>query len=378
MYRVSAKQLILLGFISALVAAVLVACAHKVLERGSVSVETHVIADPSVATDEQNNIEIYRKLSPGVVHITSTSLVRGWFGVYPSEGTGSGSIIDDKGHILTNYHVVRGARQLEIQVEDDKYAARVIGTDPDNDLAVIKIDVRGSLTILPMGTSNGLQVGQKVLAIGNPFGLQRTLTTGIISGLERPLREPGGRTIEGAIQTDASINPGNSGGPLLNARGEMIGINTAIYSPSGGSVGIGFAVPVETAKRIVPALIARGYVSRPWLGVQTTQVDRRVARAFGLSVDRGIMVTTVYRGSGAASAGLRPAAVAESLFGDTYIERAGDIIVGIDGQEINNNEDIQRAIADKKPGEVVQVRIVRQGSTVTVSVRLSERPQQGN
>jgi S1-C subfamily serine protease len=158
----------------------------------------------------------------------------------------------------------------------------------------------------------------------------------------------------------------------------MIGINTAIYSPSGGSVGIGFAVPVETAKRIVPTLIARGYISRPWLGIATTQVDRRVARAFGLTVDRGIMVTGVYRGTGAASSGLRAAAVAESLFGDTYIERAGDVIVAIDGRQINTNEDIQRAIADKKPGDVIQVEVVRQGSRVTVPLRLSERPQQGN
>lgn len=378
MYRLSRKQLMLLVLVPALVSGLIVSCAQKIMERGNATVETQVIADPTVATDEQNNIEIYRKLSPGVVHITSTSLVRGWFGIYPSEGTGSGSIIDDKGHILTNYHVVRGSRQLEVQVEEEKYPARVIGTDPDNDLAVIKVDVRDNVAVVPMGTSNGLQVGQKVLAIGNPFGLQRTLTTGIISGLERPLREPGGRTIEGAIQTDASINPGNSGGPLLNARGEMIGINTAIYSPSGGSVGIGFAVPVDTAKRIVPTLIAKGYVSRPWLGIQTTQVDRRIARAFSLPVTRGIMVTAVYRGTGAAAAGVRPAAVAESLFGDTYIERVGDVIIEIDGREVNTNEDIQRALADKKPGETVQLRLVRQGSNLTVPVRLSERPQRGN
>lgn len=378
MYRLSRKQLMLFALVPALLSGLIVSCAQRIMEQSNATVETHAIADPTVATDEQNNIEIYRKLSPGVVHITSTSLVRGWFGVYPSEGTGSGSIIDEKGHILTNYHVVRGSRQLDVQVEDEKYAARVIGTDPDNDLAVIKIDIRANAAVVPMGTSNGLLVGQKVLAIGNPFGLQRTLTTGIISGLERPLREPGGRTIEGAIQTDASINPGNSGGPLLNARGEMIGINTAIYSPSGGSVGIGFAVPVDIAKRIVPALIARGYVSRPWLGIQTTQVDRRIARAFGLSVTRGAMVTGVYRGSGAAAAGLRAAATAESLFGDTYIERAGDVIIAIDGNDINRNEDLQRVLADKKPGQVVQVQLIRQNSTITVPVRLSERPQQGN
>src|ERR1700720_1435797 len=234
MYRVSGKQLVSIALFSALLAGIIVACAQRALEHRAVSVEPIAIADPTVATDEQNNIEIYRAFSPGVVNITNHTYQQDFFGAYPSEGTGSGSIIDDRGHILTNFHVVQNANQLEVQIENDKYPATVVGTDRDNDLAVIKVDVPSSrhLTTVTLGTSSGLQVGQKVLAIGNPFGLQRTLTTGIISGLERPLRDPvSRRTIPGAIQTDASINPGNSGGPLLNSKGEMIGINTAIYSP---------------------------------------------------------------------------------------------------------------------------------------------------
>src|SRR5437868_954578 len=376
MYRVSGRQLILLALGSALFAAVVVACAQRVLETGKIKVEPLAIADPSVVTDEQNNIEVYREVSPGVVNITNTSYVEGWFGVYPQEGTGSGSIIDAEGHILTNYHVVQQASQLEVQSENEKYAARTVGVDPDNDLAVIKVTApKDHLRVVQLATSKGLLVGQKVLAIGNPFGLQRTLTTGIISGLERPLREPTGRTIEGAIQTDASINPGNSGGPLLNSHGQMIGINTAIISPNGqGSVGIGFAVPVDTAKKIIPELIAKGYITRPWLGVSTVPLTQRIARAFRLPVEDGLVVASVYRGSGAASAGLRGAVVRESFFGGTSLEQIGDVIVTIDGKPVRNGDDLQHALNDKKPGNVVQVEVVRQGRRVAIPVRLVERP----
>src|SRR6185369_6142360 len=210
----------------------------------------------------------------------------------------------------------------------------------DNDLAVIKIEPSRDhrFTVVRLGTSQGLQVGQKVLAIGNPFGLQRTLTTGIISGLERPLNDPASRrTINGAIQTDASINPGNSGGPLLNAKGEQIGINTAIYSPNGGgSVGIGFAVPVDVAKKIIPELISKGYVSRPWLGISSFPVNGRIARAFQLPLSEGLMVINVVRGSGAATAGLRSAALSQDVWGNTTIQRMGDVILAIDGKKITS------------------------------------------
>ncbi|HVG19645.1 MAG TPA: trypsin-like peptidase domain-containing protein [Blastocatellia bacterium] len=381
MYRVSGKQLTLLAICSALLAGVIVALAQRAMERretSRLSIEPVAIAEPTVATDEQNNIEIYHALSPGVVNITNRGYQESLFGAYPSEGSGSGSIIDERGYILTNYHVIQGATQLEVQVENDKYAGALVGTDRDNDLAVIKIDPPRDkrLTVVKLGTSQGLQVGQKVLAIGNPFGLQRTLTTGIISGLERPLRDPAARrTINGAIQTDAAINPGNSGGPLLNARGEMIGINTAIQANAGGgSIGIGFAVPVDIAKKIVPDLISKGYVTRPWLGVTTMPLNRRIARSLDLPVEEGIIVGDVYRGSGAAEAGLRGAIVRESIFGGITLQQIGDVILTIEGRKTANTDDLQAALQDKKPGQTVQVELLRQGRRVTVPVRLSERP----
>jgi S1-C subfamily serine protease len=377
MYRVSAKQLVSVALLSALLAGAIVACAQRALERRTVSVEPVAIADPTVATDEQNNIEIYRAVSPGVVNITNRGYQENFWGVFPSEGSGSGSIVDDRGYILTNYHVIQGATQLEVQVENDKFPGKVVGTDRDDDLAVIKIEApRGQrLTVVKLGTSKGLDVGQKVLAIGNPFGLQRTLTTGIISGLERPLRDQvARRTINGAIQTDAAINPGNSGGPLLNAKGEMIGINTAIQpNAGGGSIGIGFAVPVDLANRIIPEIISKGYVSRPWLGVSTLPLDRRIARAFELPVEEGIIVGDVYRNSGAAAAGLRPATVRESIYGMS-LQQLGDVILSVGGRKVASTDDLQNALQDKKPGETVDVELLRQGRRITVPVRLSERP----
>ncbi|MEW6127078.1 MAG: trypsin-like peptidase domain-containing protein [Acidobacteriota bacterium] len=379
MYKISARQLILLAIIPAIIAGVLVACAQRLFNKTTPSegsLEPTVIADPSVVTDEQNNIEVYRAVSPGVVFITNTSYVETWYGIYPQEGSGSGSIIDDQGRILTNYHVVQNSSQLEVQINNDKYPARLIGSDRDNDLAIIQVEApRDKLTVVKLGSSKDLQVGQKVLAIGNPFGLQRTLTTGVISGLERPLRDSAAkRTIQGAIQTDASINPGNSGGPLLNARGELIGINTAIYSPNGGgSVGIGFAVPVDTAKKIIPELIAKGHVSRPWLGVDQSPINRGLARRLGLSTSTGLMVTAVYRGTGAAQAGLRAAVIEETFF-NTYLRQVGDIILSVDGKPVANNEDVENAIKDKKPGQTVELEVLRQNNRGTVSIKLSERP----
>lgn len=381
MYRVSGKQLTMLALGSALLAVIVVALAQRAMIHRATSessIEPVAIADPTVASDEQNNIEIYHAISPGVVNITNRGYQETLFGAYPSEGSGSGSIIDDRGYILTNFHVIQGATQLEVQVENDKYQGSLIGSDRDNDLAVIKIDPPRDkrLTVVKLGTSQGLQVGQKVLAIGNPFGLQRTLTTGIISGLERPLRDPAARrTINGAIQTDAAINPGNSGGPLLNAKGEMIGINTAIQANAGGgSIGIGFAVPVDIAKKIVPDLISKGYVTRPWLGVTTMPLNRRIARSLDLPVEEGIIVGDVYRGSGAAEAGLRGAVVRESIFGGITLQQIGDIILNIEGKKTANTDDLQTALQDKKPGQTVQVELLRQGRRVTVPVRLSERP----
>ncbi|MGH8598110.1 MAG: S1C family serine protease [Gammaproteobacteria bacterium] len=376
MYKVSGKQIITIALSSALIAAVIVACAQRALERAPV-IEPIAIADPTVATDEQNNIEIYHAESPGVVNITNRGYQENFWGVFPSEGSGSGSIIDEKGDILTNFHVIQGASQLEVQVENDKFPATLVGADRDNDLAIIRIEAPKSFRLTPvkLGSSQGLEVGQKVLAIGNPFGLQRTLTTGIISGLERPLRDAAARrTINGAIQTDAAINPGNSGGPLLNSKGEMIGINTAIQaSAGGGSIGIGFAVPVDVAKRIIPEIISKGYVSRPWLGVSTLPLNKRIARAFDLPAEEGIIVGDVFRGSGAAAAGLRGAVVRDSIYG-VSLQQLGDVILTIGGRKVANTDDLQNALQDKKPGETVDVEILRERRRVTVPVRLSERP----
>ena len=376
MYRVSAKQMLTIALTSAVLAGVIVACAQRALEHAP-AIEPIAIADPSVATEEQNNIEIYHAVSPGVVNITNRGYQENFWGVFPSEGSGSGSIIDEKGDILTNYHVIQGASQLEVQVENDKFPATLVGSDRDNDLAIIRIEAPRSYRLTPvkLGSSQGLQVGQKVLAIGNPFGLQRTLTTGIISGLERPLRDAAARrTINGAIQTDAAINPGNSGGPLLNSKGELIGINTAIQaSAGGGSIGIGFAVPVDVAKRIIPEIISKGYVSRPWLGVSTLPLNKRIARAFDLPAEEGIIVGDVYRNSGAASAGLRGAVVRDSIYGAS-LQQLGDVILTVSGRKVASTDDLQNALQDKKPGETVDIEILRDKRRVTVPVRLSERP----
>jgi len=245
---------------------------------GTVAASTTPRQHTELSPNESNNIEVYRKYSPGVVNITSTILTYDFFlRPIPESGSGSGIIATTDGNIVTNYHVIEGARQLEVTLWDQsRYEARVVGSDPNNDIAVIHIDAAGQdLVPIPMGSTEGLQVGQKVLAIGNPFGLQGTLTTGIISSLGRSIQGTNGRVIEGVIQTDAAINPGNSGGPLLNTRGEVIGINTAIVSPSNtGNVGIGFAVPVETVRRVTNDLIEFGRVRRVFMGFSGLDLAR--------------------------------------------------------------------------------------------------------
>jgi S1-C subfamily serine protease len=330
------------------------------------------IADPSTATDEQNNIEVYRALSPGVVFIHSTSYARDFFGfVEPQEGSGSGSILDQQGNILTNYHVVAGAQKLSVSLGGQKdYPAVVVGSDADTDLAVIRLTQKpaGPLTVVPMGDSDKLVVGQKVLAIGNPFGLDRTLTTGVISGLQRPIRARNNRLIEGAIQTDASINPGNSGGPLLDSHGRMIGINSQILSPSGSSAGVGFAVPVSIAKRVVPQLLQNGAVRRPKLGITTRNVES-IKNQVDLPTPDGVLIIQVARGSGAAQSGLRGMQQTET--GDVEL---GDIIVGIDNDKVADSDDLFRVLDKHQIGETVQVHIYRDGRRMTVPVRLMESP----
>jgi S1-C subfamily serine protease len=306
------------------------------------------------------------------VFIHSTSYARDFLGfVEPQEGSGSGSIIDQQGNILTNYHVIEGAQKLSVSLGGQKdYAARVVGGDPDTDLAVIRLIEKpaGPLTVVPLGDSDKLVVGQKVLAIGNPFGLDRTLTTGVISGLQRPIRARNQRLIEGAIQTDASINPGNSGGPLLDSHGRMIGINSQILSPSGTSAGVGFAVPVNIAKRVVPQILQTGQVSRPKLGISTRDVSS-FRNQVDLPVSEGVLIVQVQRGGAAAAAGLRGLQPTED--GDVEL---GDIIVAIDNEKINNRDDLFRVLDKHKIGDMVSVQVWRAGKNISVSVRLMESP----
>jgi S1-C subfamily serine protease len=377
MYRLSGRQILVLALVSSLFAAVAVLGFQQLSGRfqpyTSASIATPAnITDPSLATDEQNNIEVYKASSPGVVYIQSMA-IRDFYGLFsrPVEGAGSGSVIDEQGDILTNFHVIAGADKLTVSFGSGKaYPARVVGRDPDTDLAVIRLleTPKEPLTIVPLGDSDRLIVGQKVLAIGNPFGLDRTLTTGVISGLQRPIRAENGRQIEGAIQTDASINPGNSGGPLLDSHGRMIGINSQIESPSGASAGVGFAIPVNIAKRVVPQLIRDGVIRRPNLGIAPRDVES-LGNQVRLPVSSGVLIVSVTPGGAAANAGLR--GVVQTEEGDLEL---GDIIVGVDGEKVANNDDLFRILDKHSLGQTVNVEIFRQGRRTSVAVRLSETP----
>src|SRR3990170_3844227 len=257
-----------------------------------------------------------------------------------------------------------------------KTPARLVGRDSSSDLAVIKIDIPGEkLQVARLGNSEQLQVGQMTIAIGNPFGLDRTVTTGVVSSLKRTLRAPNGREIRDVVQTDAAINPGNSGGPLLNSRGEVIGINTAIFSPSGGSVGIGFAIPVNTAKRLVPELISKGRVSHPWLGVRGVNVTRELSRRLNLPAEHGVLVMVVEPRSPAAQAGIRGGDRRVPV-GNMVLLLGGDLIVGIDGQKVENNDRLVAYLDDhKRVGQTVELEILRQDQRLKLSATLGEQPE---
>jgi S1-C subfamily serine protease len=379
MYRVTARQILIIALASAVFASAAVLGVQKLSERfnpfgSAISVSSpSAITDPSTATDEQNNIEVYKAVAPGVVYIQSTTTVRDFLGLYSEarEGAGSGSVIDEQGNILTNYHVIANAEKLTVSFGGGRtYAARVVGRDPDTDLAVIKLleKPKEAITVVPLGDSDRLIVGQKVLAIGNPFGLDRTLTTGVISGLQRPIRAQNQRQIEGAIQTDAAINPGNSGGPLLDSHGRMIGINSQIESPSGASAGVGFAIPVNIAKRIVPELLRSGVVQRPKLGIIPRDVES-LSNQVQLPVSYGVLIWDTQPGGPAANAGLR--GLVQTDDGDVEL---GDIIVGINGEKISNNDELYKVLNKHQLGETVNVEIYRTGRRTTVPVRLIEIP----
>ncbi len=391
-YQITAKQLVVLALVTAVFAAsgvliydrlgsgLLGRWAGAKTEKAVEETQIRPLTDPAVASDERNNREVYNAVSPGVVNVTSTVYVQDWFNAYPQKGTGSGSILDKEGRILTNFHVVQEAEKLEVTLANNKnYPAEVLGADPDNDLAMIKITAPpAELTPVQLGNSDELFVGQKVLAIGNPFRFDRTLTTGVISGLARPLKsEITGRLIEGAIQTDAAINQGNSGGPLLDSHGRMIGINTMIISPSGGSVGIGFAVPVKTAKKVIDDIKTYGRVRKPRLGIESIPLSRfgsQLIRALDLPVSEGLMVIKVVPGSGADKSGMRNA---EEVNVGRYIVPVGDIITKVDGQAINQQDDLDRVLNNKNVGDRVQVEIVRGGRRMTLNVQLEELARSG-
>lgn len=326
--------------------------------------------------DEENNISIYLRVGQGVVNITSVVVERDFFfNPIPREGVGSGSIIDSEGHILTNHHVIQDSTKLEVTLSDgSKWPARFVGSDPENDLAVIQIDApREKLTVIPMGDSTGLHVGQKVLAIGNPFGLGQTLTTGIISSLERSIRTPNGTLMEDLIQTDAAINPGNSGGPLLDSNGKIIAINSAIISPTGASVGIGFAVPVNTAKRILPELISKGHVTYPWIGASVYPLIPEFAKFLGLKAERGAVIAQVVRGSPADRSGLR-GGDRQVQVGNSLIPVGGDVIIEMDGKEITSSNELIKMIRDHRPGDRIELKFLREGKLLNIYVILGEKP----
>jgi S1-C subfamily serine protease len=333
--------------------------------------------DAALSNDEVLNVRIYRQTSPAVANIlTKATEYDFWMDPVPVEGAGSGFVIDNKGYVLTNFHVVQGAQSIEVVLGDQsRYSAKFIGADQRNDVALLKIEPKSKqLVTLPLGDSAALQVGQKVLAIGNPFGFQSTLTTGVVSALGRTVQTSQTTFIDEAIQTDAAINRGNSGGPLINTHGEVIGINSAIYTPTGTTAGIGFAIPINTAKRIAHDLITDGRVHQAFLGIDSIPINESFAEALGLPAQEGLLVQTTTRGGPAAEAGIHGGdRLAQAGMRRFYI--GGDVITAIDGQKVANSLDVNVILNKKRPGDEVTVSLYRGGKKMDLKVKLSERPQ---
>ncbi len=329
--------------------------------------------------DERENIGIYETLNTAVVNITTETVAINWFlePVPQDGGSGSGSIIDTRGYVLTNYHVIEKAYKILINLADgSQYEGRVIGSDPENDLAVLQFDPPKGMDIqtVPFGDSTALKVGQKVLAIGNPFALERTLTVGIVSGLGRPVQTATNTIIRDMIQTDASINPGNSGGPLIDSTGKMIGVNTMIYTPSGGSVGIGFAVPVNTAKRVVSELIQFGRVRRGWIDANMVQLFPALVNYAKLPLRQGLLVSRLKAGGLAEAAGLR-GGTEPVRYGSSVIYLGGDILTKVDGLEITRLADLYSALEDNKPGEKIVIEYIRGTARRSGTITLTDRAE---
>lgn len=327
--------------------------------------------------DEQQNISVYEKCNEAVVNITTQVMGYNWFyePVYTSSGSGSGSIIDKRGYVVTNVHVIENASVITISLSDgSSYEGKIVGQDKESDIAVLKFEVPQNVVLktISFGDATNLKVGQKVIAIGNPFGLERTMTTGIISGLGRPIQESQNVIIRNMIQTDAAINPGNSGGPLLDSQGRMIGINTIIYSKSGSSSGVGFAIPVSTARRVVSDLLKFGKVNRGVMKLDLIQNTARIANYAGYNISTGMIVSRVRKGSRADQAGIQGGtqAVKYGTFNPQTIYLGGDIIVAIDNIEITKLADYYSALESKVPGDSVNVTVIRRGKKQTLKVVL--------
>ena len=331
--------------------------------------------DAALTDDEAINVRVYRQASPAVANILTKATEYDFFNdPVPIEGAGSGFVIDEKGYILTNFHVVQEAQSIEVVLGDQtRYPGKFVGADQRNDVALVKIDPKGKrLVALPLGDSASLQVGQKVLAIGNPFGFQSTLTTGVVSALGRNVQTSQTTLIDEAIQTDAAINRGNSGGPLINSRGEVIGINSAIFTPSGTTAGIGFAIPINTAKRIAQDLITDGRVHMAYIGVQTIPVAGYLAQALDLPVEEGLLVESAAKGGPAAAAGVRGGdRVAQA--GMQRIAIGGDVIVAVDDAKVANTMDLNIILNRKRPGDTVKLTVYRGGKKMEIPVKLGER-----
>lgn len=327
-----------------------------------------------VDVEEALITNLYERVGPAVVHITSrVTAMNFFFGAVPSEGTGSGFVLDGRGHIVTNYHVVEGADSISVTLSDESTQdATVVGIDPPNDLALIRIDPpEAGLTAVELGDSSSLRVGQRAVAIGNPFGLDRTLTVGVISALGRPLQVSEDNVIYNVVQTDAAINPGNSGGPLLDSRGRVIGVNTAIRQDAQG---IGFAVPVDTVRRILPSLIERGYYPHPWLGFLGYDITPGLARALELPVNDGVLVARLYRDGPAAEAGLR-GAQREVVVGNQQLLVGGDIVIGVDDHGVGDWQELSEYLElSTRVGDEVQLHVVRDGEQLTLTVIVAEQP----
>jgi S1-C subfamily serine protease len=344
---------------------------------------------PEFATQESLSInDIYRRSAPGVVQVTSTAVVETepdpFFGnpFAPGRQTqqalGSGFVIDKGGHIVTNFHVVENAQTVEVSFSNrETLAARIVGADPSTDIAVLKVDARSrALTPLTLGNSDTVRVGDSVVAIGNPFGLERSITAGIVSALQRELQAPNLYAIDHVIQTDAPINHGNSGGPLLNAQGEVIGVNSQIETGATGeqgNVGIGFAIPINTVKSVASQLIRNGKVEHAFLGVRVSPVDPKIARLFKLPALRGLLVQRVEQGSGAGRAGLRAGATEVVVAGESWLI-GGDLIVEVDGVPVSTPEGLRDVISAKRPGDTIELEIFRGENKTTLKVKLGRQP----